>query len=84
MNNFVFCLAAYGPNLIAGGNFTMIGSNTVGHIAAWDGSSWAALGSGMDRVVNALTIYDDKLVAGGAFDSAGVVATNYIAAWELK
>jgi len=49
--------------------------------AAWDGSSWSALGSGMDGDVNALTVYDNKLTAAGYFNTAGgVEVTNGIAA----
>ena len=37
-----------GPALYVGGDFTTAGGVAANHIAKWDGSSWSALGSGMD------------------------------------
>ncbi len=77
-----------GPALYAGGNFTTAGGTLVNHIAKWDGSSWSALGSGMDynAQVNALTVFDDgggpALYAGGSFTSAGGVSASNIAKWD--
>lgn len=51
-------------------------------IAAWDGSSWSALGSGMNYYyVDALAEYSAQLIAGGYFTKAGGVDANNIAAW---
>ena len=56
------------------------------YIAKWDGSSWAALGSGLNGSVHALTVFDDgggpALYAGGSFTSAGGVAASRIAKWD--
>jgi hypothetical protein len=74
-----------GPALYAGGIFTTAGGGTANRIARWDGSSWSALGSGMDNSVNALTEYDDglgpALYAGGGFSSAIDSGDSYIARW---
>ena len=35
-------------NLYAGGDFTTAGGVSANRIAKWDGSSWSALGSGMN------------------------------------
>jgi len=43
----VQALTVFDGKLIAGGGFTIAGGVTVNFIAAWDGSSWSALGSGM-------------------------------------
>ena len=78
-----------GPALYAGGNFHIAGGVAANRIAKWDGSSWAALGSGMGgptRQVLALTVFDDgggpALYAGGSFTTAGGVAANRIAKWD--
>lgn len=55
-------------------------------IARWDGSSWSALGSGLNGSVYALEIYNDgggqKLFAAGDFTVAGGVAASRIARWN--
>ncbi len=52
-------------------------------IAKWDGTSWSALGSGMNHYVTALA-FDalDGLYAGGSFTTAGGVTVNRIAKWD--
>src|SRR5262245_49480683 len=75
-----------GPALYAGGLFTSAGGAAANRIAKWDGTSWAALGSGMNGFVYALAGFDDgggpALYAGGGFSSAGGVAANSIARWD--
>ena len=75
-----------GPALYAGGDFTTAGGVAANRIAKWDGSSWTALGSGMNNDVHALAVFDDgggpALYAGGAFTTAGGVAANRIAKWD--
>src|SRR6185503_1142814 len=75
-----------GPALYVGGNFSTAGGVAANCIAKWDGSSWAALGSGVNSYVDALTVFDDgsgpALYAGGGFLSAGGVAANCIAKWD--
>ncbi len=71
--------------LYAAGQFTTAGDANANNIAQWDGSSWAALGRGMDGWVSVLNVVDDSsgpaLVAGGAFSCAGGVTANAIAKW---
>ncbi|NOY89466.1 MAG: hypothetical protein GXO93_08810 [FCB group bacterium] len=85
----VFALTVYNNKLIAGGKFTAAGGVAANKIAAWNGSSWSPLGSGMsgyypysDAYVQSLTVYNNKLIAGGEFTTAGGVAANNIAAWD--
>ena len=95
MNSTVFALTVFddgsggGPALIAGGNFTSAGGVPANRIAKWDGSSWSALGSGIDdSSVRTLTVFDDgsgggpALYAGGNFTGAGGGPANYIAKWS--
>ena len=71
-----------GLALYAGGSFTTAGGLVANRIAKWDGSTWSALGSGMNGLVNALTVFDNALYAGGSFSTAGGVTVNYIAKWN--
>jgi hypothetical protein len=76
-----------GPALYAGGKFTFsAGCPSVNRIAKWNGSCWAALGSGMNGEVNALTTFDDgngpALYAGGNFTTAGGASANNVARWN--
>jgi len=95
-NDSVYALTVFndggGEALYAAGHFDFAGGMEANHIAKWDGSSWAALGSGMEYLnevnarVNALTVFDDgngaALYAGGVFVAAGGVPANDIAKWD--
>ena len=60
-----------GPALYAGGKFTMAGGMPVESSAKWDGTSWSAVGSGLQGV-SVLTVHDDgagpSLYAGARID----------------
>ena len=76
-----------GPALYAGGRFSSAGGVEADNLAKWDGSSWSAIGSGVEGSrVHDLTIFDDgggaKLFAGGSFQSAGGVTVNNLARWN--
>ena len=78
----VYALAVSGSTLYAGGRFTTAGGESVNNIAKWDGTSWSALGSGMDAEVLALAVSGTDLFAGGYFSTAGGVSANMIAKWD--
>src|SRR5207249_4658738 len=65
-------------NVYAGGDFTTAGDSAATNIEKWDGSSWMALGSGMDSCVRALAVSGSDLYAGGGFTMARGSAANYI------
>ena len=78
-------LAVSGSNLYAGGWFTTAGGIAATNIAKWDGSSWSALGSGMDGAspaVLALAVSGSDVYAGGFFTTAGGIAATNIAKWD--
>lgn len=79
---FVHGLTIYNGELIAGGSFFTAGDVDAIRIAAWNGSNWRALGSGVDDRIWDLTVYDGELIAGGAFYEAGGISADYIAAWD--
>jgi trimeric autotransporter adhesin len=78
----VNALAVSGSTLYAGGDFTTAGGSAANYIAQWNGSSWSALGSGMNSDVYALAVSGSTLYAGGDFTTAGGSAANYIAQWN--
>ncbi|MBK7046936.1 MAG: hypothetical protein IPH48_10565 [bacterium] len=57
-------LIAHDGLLVAGGMFTSVGDVPALHVAAWDGASWSAIGSGVSAVVEALGTYRGELFAG--------------------
>lgn len=68
-----------------GGGFTQIGNAVANRIAAWDGETWSALGSGVEGgSVNALTVDGTgNLYVGGLFSSAGGNTNcKYVAKWS--
>jgi len=81
------------PLLIVGGDFEFAGGIQVNGIAAWDGSSWSALGTGVggaDPRVFAVSVWDPdgdgvrgrELIVGGTFSTAGSIAALCIASWD--
>jgi trimeric autotransporter adhesin len=79
---YVSALAVCGGSIYAGGNFRKAGGATVNHIAQWNGSSWSAMGAGMDGRVFALAADGGNVYAGGEFSKAGEVTVNRIARWD--
>ena len=69
-------------NLYIGGDFTVVGGAIAIRIAKWNGSSWSALGTGMNDTVSALAVLGGDLYAGGFFTTAGGVTVNQIAKWD--
>ena len=69
-------------NLYIGGDFTAVGDVIANRIAKWNGSSWSALGSGMNDTVMALVVSGSDVYAGGGFTTAGGSAAVGIAKWS--
>ncbi len=63
-NDDILVLAVHEGLLIAGGSFVDVGGVPAHHIAAWDGSHWTALGSGLPSMVTALFSDGVRLYAG--------------------
>jgi hypothetical protein len=92
VNSSVYALTAAGSDVYAGGTFTWV-TNSGGaavranYIAKWDGSSWSALGAGMNGSVRAIAVFGDDVYAGGTFTwvtNSGNIAVraNYVAKWD--
>jgi len=69
-------------NLYIGGAFTMVGNVAANRIAKWDGSTWSALGTGMDGDVWSLAVAGQNVYAGGYFTKAGGTTVHHIAKWN--
>lgn len=78
----VEALAVREGQLIVAGLFETAGGINAQNIAAWDGSSWSALGSGLSDRTSALALYLGDLYAGGDFQMAGGVSARHIARWD--
>lgn len=53
-------------------------------MATWNGTSWSALGSGLNEFIYAATVYDSKLFVGGTFSTAGDKTSVHIAEWGCE
>jgi hypothetical protein len=87
MSGEVRALAVSGSDMYAGGQFTTATNSggvavTVNYIAKWDGTSWSALGAGMNYWVYALAVSGSDIYAGGYFNSAGGSTAKYTAKWD--
>ena len=62
----------------------MIGSVGANRIAKWNGTSWSAVGNGVNNFVNVIGISStDEIYIGGAFDLAiGGGIVNHFAKWN--
>ena len=78
----VAALALSGTNLYVGGSFAAAGGVSADYVAAWNGSTWSALGTGLSDDVYAVALSGTNLYAGGRFTTAGGLSANYIAAWN--
>lgn len=80
--------------LYVGGSFQSIQNEPAigGRFAAWNGSDWQGVGSGVfggaNPIVLALTVHDDgdgeRLYLGGSFTNAGGVTTHNLASYRFN
>ena len=75
-----------GSQVFVGGSFTTADGIAANHVAVWNGSSWARLGSGVNFPVRALAwdSANGRLYVGGDFTDAGGVSANRIALWNAN
>ncbi len=70
------------PLTVVGGAITGAGSTNASNIAAYDGTNWVTLGSGLNGTVNALAVFQNNLYAAGQFTLAGGVTVSNVAKWN--
>ena len=84
LNARINSIAISGGHLYAGGWFASAEGNTVNHIARWDGSSWMALGSGVDGgEVLTIAFCNRDVYIGGSFELAGGKASDHIGRFSI-
>jgi len=70
-------------NLYVGGSFMSIGSVKSSRVAKWSGSSWSALGKGVQGQVYALALVNGIVYAGGDFPGTSDDANaKFLAKWN--
>ncbi len=77
----------YNGDLIMGGSFRIFpsGGGAILYLAQWDGSSWSAIGGGLNNWVYALTVWNGDLYVGGVFTTVGSptpITANGVAYWN--
>jgi len=84
LNNRSFALTVYNSELVAGGNFTASGGNTVRRLARWDGENWHEIGGGISgTTVRSTLAFSDSLYVAGEFNQVGgELSVNNIARWD--
>jgi trimeric autotransporter adhesin len=90
LNNAVEALGVSGSTVFAGGIFTEAcgnpacnsGNTTANRVAAWNGSSWSALGSGTNDDVPALVVNGSDQYVEGRFTTAGAKPSVQFARWN--
>jgi hypothetical protein len=76
--------------LVAAGSFLSTGAQAARGVASWNGTSWSALGGGINggssAACNALATFDAgmgrELYVGGQFESIGTAQASRIARWD--
>ncbi|MCK6563057.1 PKD domain-containing protein, partial [bacterium] len=85
MNDYVYAIAVSGSGVYAGGGFTTAGGVVASHIAKWDGTSWSALGSGMNEYfVRTIVASGSEVYTGGYFTTAGAKPSSYFGRYSLN
>jgi hypothetical protein len=70
-------------NVFFGGDFTAANGVAASRIASWNGTTFTALGTGLNNRVGAIVVKQDgTLYAGGRFTTAGGSSANYVASWD--
>ena len=78
----VYAVAASGSDVYVGGSFSTAGGISATNVAKWNGSTWSALGIGVNNDVYALTVSSNDLYVGGLFLKAGGLTANRVAKWN--
>jgi hypothetical protein len=80
----VDAIAVSGSDVYVGGAFTDAGGNlNADRIARWDGTTWNALGSGLNNTVFAIAVSGSDVYVGGNFtDAGGNLNADFVARWD--
>src|SRR5688572_1740600 len=91
----ILSMKVYNGELYIAGNFTSVDTITTSQIAKWNGSTWSAVGTGINfgsspygidgslyTFVKSLEVYNGALFAAGWFSHCGTTPTLNIAKWD--
>jgi hypothetical protein len=85
----VFAIAISGSNIYVGGGFNEAtdstnGTQSVGNVAVWNGSTWSAMGGGVGVMVYTLAVGPDGLYVGGSFQTLadGSTSAKRLTRWD--
>lgn len=81
-NTSINAIAVAGNKVYAGGTFSTIGGVNASNIAVWNGSTWAALGTGVSSSVSVIIAHGEDIYVGGSFQTAGGLTANRVAKWN--
>lgn len=81
-NTAVRALEADDNGMIAGGSFYQIGGIVANNIARWNGSSWEAIGNGIQGTVHDIIRHNGTLYVAGMFYPAGYDGYGICARWD--
>ncbi len=76
-----------GPALFVGGAIPLGAGGVVSpNVIKWNGTTWSAVGAGLNGTVKSLCVYDDgtgpALFAAGDFTASGAAPMKYVAKWN--
>jgi hypothetical protein len=74
----------HGGDLVIAGDIVSVAGVPVNRIAAWNGASWRALGTGFgfSESLSVLGSFQGQLVVGGVISAAGGAQVSSLAAWN--
>lgn len=81
-NNEEVQMEVFGSNLIITGRFSSMDGVSANGIASWDGSTWSALGSGVNEEIIDIEASGNNLYALGNFSMAGGIPVEGVAKWD--
>jgi len=83
IGGIVYDLKTYNCKLYACGQFNLFDNQLISNIAVWDGSTWSAVGGGLNgNAAYTMEVHGGKLYVGGQFSMAGTTPVNNIAVWD--
>ncbi len=78
----VYGVEIVGNDVYVGGAFDTAGGVSASNIARWNGTTWAALGSGISNYVYEINVNDIDVYVAGSFETAGGIPVNNVAHWD--
>lgn len=82
----ITAMAVYNNELYAAGTFILYGTTVMNNIARWNGTTWVALGTGINAgvtgTINTMVVYNSELYVAGTISTAGGMSVNNIAKWN--